>query len=93
MKFEERIRELAREIVENEAPDPVNVDWTGRDDLKDLNTPETALLVAGVIAAAREVYESHCDPHPGEDDVLAERAGIDRLGRALAEIDAAYEPL
>jgi len=61
VKFEERLRELASEIVENEAPDPVNIDWTGRDDLKDLNTPETALLVADLIAAVRVFVEAPFD--------------------------------
>jgi len=49
------------------------------------------LLVADVITAAREVYECHCDPYTGEDDVLVERAGIDRLGLAIKALDAHYE--
>jgi len=49
------------------------------------------LLVADVITAAREVHECHCDPHPDNDDVLAERAGIDRLGLALKALDEHHE--
>jgi len=46
------------------------------------------LLVAKLIDAACEVYNCHCDPHPDNDDVLAERAGIDRLGLAIKALDA-----
>ena len=45
------------------------------------------LLVAKLIDAACEVYDCHCDPYTGEDDVLAERAGIDKLGLAIAALD------
>ena len=51
------------------------------------NDPALWLLVAKLINAACEVYECHCDPHPGEDDVLVERAGIDRLGLAIKALD------
>jgi len=54
------------------------------------NNHKLNLLVAKLIDAACEVYECHCDPHPGEDDVLVERAGLVRLGLALKALDAHY---
>jgi len=52
------------------------------------NDSPLSLLVAKLIDAACEVYECHCDPHPDKDDVLVERAGIGRLGLAIAALEA-----
>jgi len=65
--------------------------WSGYNNAQIYLDPITAKLVADLIAAAREVHECHCDPYPVCDDVIAERAGIDRLGLAIKALDAHYE--
>jgi len=115
MKFEQRMRELAKDaqgfpwqarrdqvLYIHDSPKKDEYDYIctdvigGEDDngtAKHIafNDPTTALLVADLIAAAREVYDCHCDPYPGNDDVLVERAGLDRLGLAIAALDAALD--
>jgi len=54
MNFEDRMRQLAAAILQYEADTLAKVDWDGRMQLSALGDPETALLVADVITAARD---------------------------------------
>lgn len=81
--FEDKLRELAEKGLNGSE----SVQSLTR---RMIGCPTTAMLVADVIAAAREVTDCVCNPHNDSesDDVLAERATILRLEQVLAALDA-----
>jgi len=82
MNFEDRMRQLASAILQYEVDDTGWVDWDGRSQLSTFNGPETMLLVADLIAAARDRVEL---------DLEADSPCWSHLQGAIDALDAHHE--